>query len=108
VLAGATSLAVLSLAGVGLNLLHVLALILVLSVGVDYGVFIVEAVRGEGDVAVAMVGTAIACATTLLSFGMLALSSNPALEALGLTTATGVGLAFLLTPMALALLGDRS
>jgi predicted exporter len=106
--AGATSLAVIALAGVTLNMLHLLALILILSMGVDYGVFVVEAVRGGDDIGIAMVGTAIACATTILSFGMLAMSENPALGALGLTTAIGVTLSLVFTPMALVLLGDHA
>lgn len=40
----------------------------------------------------------LAAASTLLSFGLLALSGTPALQAFGLTLAVGVFLAWLLTP----------
>jgi predicted exporter len=106
-LAAVTSLALLSLAGVELNLLHVLGLMLVLSIGEDYGVFVVEAARKRTDTGVAMVGTALSCATTALSFGLLAMSANPALRALGQTAALGSALSFALTPVAFILLEER-
>jgi predicted exporter len=107
VLAAITALAVLAIAGVALNLLHVLGLLWVLSTGEDYSVFVVEASRKDGDVGIALVGTAVSCATTVLAFGLLAMSSIPALRALGLVAAIGGALSFLMTPVAFTLLGRR-
>ena len=42
VLAAGATLAILAAAGAAIHLLHVVALLLVLSMGVDYGVFLVE------------------------------------------------------------------
>jgi len=106
-LAALTALAITALAGVPLTLLHVLGLLWVLSTGEDYGVFVVEAARRGGDVGIAMVGTAVSCATTVLAFGLLAMSSIPALSALGTVAAIGGALSFLMTPLALLLLGRR-
>ena len=100
-----TTLSVLSLFGVELNLLHVLGLMLVLSMGVDYGVFVVESVKGSTGTGEAMVGTIISAITTILSFGLLAMSSNPALQALGSTVAIGNSLSLVMAPLALVMLG---
>jgi predicted exporter len=107
IFAAATTLAVLSLVGVTLNLLHVLGLLLILSMGVDYGVFVVEAQRKQ-DATNAMVGITLSCVTTVLSFGLLAMSSIPALRALGTTAAIGITLSFLLTPVALTMSRARA
>ena len=47
----------------------------------------------------------IGCATTLLAFGLLALSSFPALRALGAATAIGVLASLVLAPTLLILVG---
>ncbi|MCP4446850.1 MAG: MMPL family transporter [Myxococcales bacterium] len=100
-----TTLSALSIAGVPLNLLHVLGLMLVLSMGVDYGVFVVESVKGATATGKAMVGTIVSALTTILSFGLLAMSANPALSALGATVAIGNSLSLVMTPLALVMLG---
>jgi predicted exporter len=99
-LAAAATLGVLGLAGVPANLLHVLSLLMVLSMGVDYGVFLVEAteVRTSGPT---LVSVAASCGTTVLSFGLLALSGTPALRAVGLTVGIGILLSLALVPLAL-------
>ena len=100
VLAGAASLGIVSLAGTPLTLVHVVTLLLVLSMGVDYGVFMVESdAHGEGPVPT-VVSLVVACGSTVLSFGALAFSSHPALQAIGATTAIGVALSLLLAPAA--------
>jgi predicted exporter len=108
ILAAATSLALATwITGAPANLLHLVGLLLVLSMGEDYGVFVVESRRDRGELASTAVAVTMACATTVLSFGLLALSSNPALRAVGLTTGLGMVLSLLLAPTALLLLGDR-
>ncbi|NRA36118.1 MAG: MMPL family transporter [Polyangiaceae bacterium] len=101
-LAGATTVGLLSLLGQSLNLLHILSLLLVLSMGVDYGVFLAEAGDDE-HAAVTQLSLLAACLTTLCSFGALALSDVPALQAMGLTVAIGVVLALLLAPVVVIL-----
>lgn len=100
VLAAATALAVVLLAGQQANLMHLVALLLVLSMGVDYGVFMVEARASDEDVGTTVTGILVACLSTVLSFGLLALSANPALRALGSITGLGVLLSFVLAPTA--------
>lgn len=100
VLAAATALAILLLLGEQANLMHVVALLLVLSMGVDYGVFMVEIRDEAGDVGPTLSALCVACLTTVLSFGLLAMSSNPALRALGAISGLGVLLNLVLAPTA--------
>lgn len=87
-----------------LTLFSLMALVLVLGVGVNYAIFIVEA----GDRApVPFAGVLLSAATTLLSFGLLSLSGMPALHQFGLLLLGGVTTAVALAPMALTLGGQR-
>ena len=93
-LAAVATLALLGFAGQALTLFHVLALMLLLGVGVDYGIFMQE--RGRAGAAWLAVG--LSAANTLLSFGLLALSGTPALHAFGLTMLVGTALLWLTAP----------
>ena len=104
VLASAATLAVLSMLGVQLDLFHVLGVLLVLSMGEDYGVFLVENDGGE-DLPATALGIVLASATTVASFGFLAMSEIPALRSLGQIVSLGVLLATLFAPAGLVLLG---
>ncbi|MCC6874381.1 MAG: hypothetical protein IT378_08780 [Sandaracinaceae bacterium] len=105
ILASATSVAIVALLGQPANLMHLVAILLVLSMGEDYGVFMVES-RKEAE-GTAVVGLIIACLTTVLSFGLLAMSQNPALRALGAVTGLGVLLSLVLAPVGWLLSGAR-
>jgi predicted exporter len=94
VLACLIALALLGWMGQRLQLFHVLALILILGIGVDYGIFLLEH-EGDGGVWVAVV---LGAASTVLSFGLLALSATPALRAFGLTMLFGTTAVWLLSP----------
>lgn len=108
ILAAATSLVLATwVTGEPANLLHLLGLLLVLSMGEDYGVFVVESRGDAGELAATSVAVLVACVTTVLSFGLLALSTNPALRAVGLTTGIGLLLSLLFAPLALLLVGER-
>lgn len=102
-LAAATALAILVLAGHALNLLHVVSLLLVLSMGVDYGVFLAESRERREQVAATLLSLVACCLSTVLAFGLLAMSSNPALKAIGLTTGLGVLASLVLAPTTLIL-----
>jgi predicted exporter len=102
-LAAASTLALVSLSGSPINLLHLLGLLLVLSFGVDYGIFLLETRAHPESMAAALLSIAIACTSTCLAFGLLAASSFPALRALGTTTGLGVLSSLILAPTALLL-----
>jgi predicted exporter len=98
-LGAAGALAMLAAVGTPLNLLHVIALLLVLSMGVDFGIFVVEGHATPEARAGALVSIVTATSTTLLSFGLLGLSPNPALQALGVTITIGLTLTMALCPL---------
>jgi predicted exporter len=104
-LAAATTIGLLSLFGVKVNLIHLLGLLLVLSVGVDYSIFLVSARDHREETPATLLSLCIACTSTCLAFGLLSLSSFPALRALGLVTGIGVLLSLLFAPLVLAGLG---
>ncbi|MDR1661749.1 MAG: MMPL family transporter [Azoarcus sp.] len=93
--AGGITLAVMGWLGIPLQLLSILALLLTLGMGVDYAIFLQARQTHEYT----LLATTLAALLTLLSFGLLALSSTPALHALGLTVTLGVALSWLLTPV---------
>jgi len=93
-LAATISLALMGWLHMPLQLFSVLALALLLGVGVDYGIFLLEH-PGDGTAWTAIV---LGAASTLLAFGLLALSSTPALRAFGTTMLSGVGNVWLLSP----------
>lgn len=108
-LAAAVTISILTFAGLGLDLVSLTALLVVVSVGVDYGVFLVDAdMEGELERSAALLSIVVACASTVLGFGLLSLSSYPALHVIGLTALIGVVASFLLAPAALTLGSRRS
>jgi predicted exporter len=93
--------------GVETSLLHVVGLVMVLGMGVDYGVFVVDSASYPEEMGVTMLSTFLGSFTTVMTFGVLALSQHPALRALGVTIGAGIVLSFLLAPLSLLLLPDR-
>ncbi|MBW3568016.1 MAG: hypothetical protein KY410_08695, partial [Proteobacteria bacterium] len=94
----------LGLAGWPLNIFSLVALILVLGIGADYALFLRE---GAAHIGTARLATTLAAATSLLSFGLLAFSSLPALRAFGFAISIGILTAFLAAPLALPLMAER-
>lgn len=94
-LGGLFTLAWFGWAGIPMQLFVVLSLILLLGMGIDYGIFMQEH-PGERSVWLAV---AIAGISTLLSFGLLALSSTPALRAFGLAMLIGETAIWVFTPL---------
>lgn len=105
VLAAGTTMGLLALAGLTIGLMHVVALLLVLSMGVDYGVFLAESRADPAGFAATLLSVLVACLSTVLAFGLLAMSASPALQAIGLTVGLGVLLSLVLAPAALLLGG---
>jgi predicted exporter len=95
-LASIAALALLGLAGQGLQLFHVLALMLLLGVGVDYGIFLQEEPSRRDPIA--WLAVVLSALGTILSFGLLALSRTPALQAFGLTMLIGTATVWFLAP----------
>ena len=100
----AAALAAAGYAGTPITLFSILALMLVLGVGVNYSIFLVEGRARSGTTFIAV---SLSAATTVLSFGLLAFSGTPALARFGGTLLAGVAVAVVLSPLALSLVGER-
>jgi predicted exporter len=94
--ASAITLALLGYAGQSLQLFHVLALMLLLGVGVDYGIFMQEERERR---AAPWLAVGLSAVNTILSFGLLALSGTAALRAFGLTMLLGTALVWAAVPL---------
>ena len=95
-IASIAALAILGYASQNLQLFHVLALMLLLGVGVDYGIFMQEHPDRRDHTPWLAVG--MSAANTILSFGLLGLSHTPALQSFGLTMLLGTALVWLIVP----------
>jgi len=95
-LASLGCLAVQGWLGEPFQLFSLLALMLLLGMGVDYGIFLLEH-QGEAQ-GHAWLAVLLGAISTGLSFGLLALSATPALHAFGLTLLIGLTLVCLLAP----------
>ena len=89
------TLACLGIVGSSISLFHALALILVLGIGIDYSLFFAEAKHTQRGV---MMAIFMSACSTLLAFGLLALSQTHAIHFFGLTLLFGISFAFLLAP----------
>ncbi len=96
-LAAVCSLASLGWLGQPLTLFSLFGLLLVTAISVDYAILMREQVGGA---AVSLLGTLLAALTTWLSFGLLAVSSTPAVSNFGLSVSLGLVFSFMLAPWA--------
>ncbi|MCP1442061.1 putative exporter [Pseudomonas sp. GGS8] len=96
-LAALCSLASLGWLGQPLTLFSLFGLLLVTAISVDYAILMREQIGGA---AASLLGTMLAAATTWLSFGLLAVSSTPAVSNFGLSVSLGLAYSFILAPWA--------
>lgn len=89
------SLATVALLNEPLTLFHILSLWILLGMGVDYGIFLVEHPDDDGE---SWLAIGLGAISTLLSFGLLAVSSTPAIHAFGTTLGVGVTTVWLISP----------
>ena len=93
-LASIFTLAILVQVEQGINLFHLMALILVLGIGLDMGIFLTE----TNEAPHTWLAVSLSTYTSLLAFGLLALSETPVLHHFGITVAIGLSLVWLLAP----------
>ena len=96
VLTVAGVIAALHASGERLHLLHLVGMLLIVAVGSNYALFFDRAAGGEPLDAATLMSLCVATLTTAIGFGMLATSSVPVLNAIGLTVGPGALLALLL------------
>jgi len=95
--AALTSLGFIGLSGDVFSLFNVMALLLVLGISVDYGIFFREAGSASATTFLAVTLSAL---TTLLAFGLLAFSGTAAIHAFGITVFAGITMALAVSPLA--------
>ncbi len=116
VIAGCAGIAVTTLTGVPLNLFNLLALVLILGIGIDYTLFFAE--QSHSDTSAnetinadhaqsTLLAISLSAATTLLSFGLLALSDTQAIHSFGITVLIGILVAWLLAPLSMSISRTR-
>ncbi len=85
----------LNMLGQALSLFHLVSLLLVLGLGLDYSLFFTRKSEDRSAREKTVYGILVCFGSTALVFGMLASSSIPVLSAIGLTVFLGVSLSFL-------------
>jgi predicted exporter len=83
--------------GVSFNLFTLLALWLVLGLGIDYGIFLRH---GREHRVTAILSVTLSACTTLIAFGLLALSATPFIRSIGLTLLFAITLSWLFALLA--------
>ncbi len=85
----------LHLAGIRLNLLHLVGMLLIVAIGSNYALFF-DNVDADGMLpADVWLSLAVAATTTAIGFGALALSKVPVLQAIGVTVMPGIVVAMM-------------
>ncbi len=97
-----TTMGIIGSLGIGFSMFHAMGLILVLCIGIDYALFLfwretADQNSHNGDLL--LLGNALAAITTILSFGLLSLSSTTAVNSFGFTVFLGIVLNFLITTL---------
>ncbi|MBR9728322.1 MMPL family transporter [Shewanella intestini] len=94
-LASLFAIALPGLFGIEANVFNVIALLLIFGIGIDYSLFL-RFHLGQAHAALAVL---LAGLTTLLSFGLMAVSTNHGIASFGLTIAGGILASWLLAPL---------
>ena len=97
VAASLTTVGIFGWFGVPFNLFTLLALWLVLGLGIDYGIFLRH---GREHRVTAILSVTLSACTTLIAFGLLALSATPFIRSIGLTLLFAITLSWLFALLA--------
>lgn len=87
----------LRLMGEAMNLFHLISLMLVLGIGIDYSLFFSRKSHDQKEKNHTLHALGVCALSTISVFTILATSSIPVLHAIGLTVAIGVSMSFLTT-----------
>lgn len=79
-----------------MNLFHMLSVLLVVGIGIDYSLFFNRKSLDRTDRCNTSHGVLVSATSTLIAFGILAFSEIPVMKAIGQTVAIGVVASFLL------------
>ncbi|MEP7068237.1 MAG: MMPL family transporter [Usitatibacter sp.] len=93
------TIALLVAAGQRIGVFHVVALLLVLGIGLNYALFFERPAANETQRERARLAIALCSVATLITFGILALSATPVLRAIGATVALGAAVCLVLAAL---------
>ena len=79
-----------------INLFHMLSVLLVIGIGIDYSLFFNRKSHDRKDRCNTVHGVLVSAISTLIAFGVLIFSDIPVMQAIGQTVALGVVVSFLL------------
>ena len=92
--AAMVTIATIGLFAPSLNMMHVVSILLILSMGVDYGIFLTDSSHGTGNayelLGLSTYSVIITSITTLASFGSLVFTNNGALRSIGIAVSAGI------------------
>jgi len=97
ILAVLISISIQVMLGTQLTLFHILALLLIVGIGLDYSLFFDRSWASAEDYQHRLHGIFVSASSTLITFGILGFSTVPVLSALGQTVTLGVLGCFVLT-----------
>lgn len=97
VLSVGVSVTVVLVTGASLNLFHLVSLLLVAGISLDYALFFSRAAQESAEQRQTAYALAVCCFSTVVVFSLLAASDIPVLHAIGLTVASGAASAFVLS-----------
>jgi predicted exporter len=80
-----------------MNLFHLISLMLVLGIGIDYSLFFSREAGDDRTCRATLHALTLCALSTVSVFAILAVSSIPVLHAIGLTVAIGVSMSYLAT-----------
>jgi predicted exporter len=95
----AATAAMLATLGVKLSLFHIVSLLLVLGIGLNYGLFFNRSAVDQAERRRALFSVVVCAATTVSAFGILAFSVTQVLQAIGGTVALGAVMSLLFAAM---------
>jgi predicted exporter len=95
-----TTLCLLTILGIPITLFHLMGLLLVLCIGIDYALFLFWR-KDTNENNFFLLANAMAALTTLFSFGLLAFSKTTAVQGFGLSVFIGITLSFIYTTLSL-------
>ncbi|WNO09248.1 MMPL family transporter [Teredinibacter sp. KSP-S5-2] len=89
---------ILTLIGSGISIFHLMAMLLVLGIGIDYTIFLRESKNEPEETLFAI---SLSVLTTILAFGLLSLSETEAIHGFGFTLLIGIVVCFICAPLAI-------
>lgn len=104
-IAACVGLAVTSAVGIPVTIFNLLALILILGIGIDYTLFFAE-LKENNKAKNTLLAITLSAITTVLSFGLLALSETQAIHGFGITVLSGIVAAWILAPLAMPVIAQ--